>query len=288
MTPRVMVAIASAGRPDLLKAVTANLDRQTAEGLIRVVSVPDEGSLPSELSPAWRSLTGPKGLATQRNTALDVVDVDFVFFFDDDAVIREDFIANALAFFEAHPEVVGMTGRVLLDGAVTGEIAVEKATSALAASTATAIEGRWEPTRELYGCNFGFRTAASTDLRFDQRLPLYSWLEDHDFARRLLSRGPLARVDDCVIVHRAATSGGRQSHVRLGYSQVMNPIYLWKKGSFPGWLAFREIFRPAAKNVAFSVVGSQSAWRRQRLKGNAVAMTDVLRSRITPERITEL
>ena len=80
--------------------------------------------------------------------------------------------------------------------------------------------------------------------------------------------GRLAHVDDCVIVHRGAASGGRQAHVRFGYSQVMNPVYLARKGSFPVWLAAEQIFRPVAKNVARSVMGSTTAWRRERLRGN--------------------
>jgi hypothetical protein len=103
-----------------------------------------------------------------------------------------------------------------------------------------------------------------------------------------MRRGQLARVDDCVIVHRGAASGGRQAHRRLGYSQMMNPIYLCRKGSFPLWLAAWEIFRPVAKNVVYAAGGSSKQWRRERLGGNLTAAADVLRRRFTPERIKEL
>jgi GT2 family glycosyltransferase len=148
--------------------------------------------------------------------------------------------------------------------------------------------GQWTQTRVLYGCNFAFRVSADPTIVFDSRLPLYSWLEDHDFARRLMRSGKLAKVDDCVIVHRGASSGGRQAHRRLGYSQMMNPIYLWRKGSFPLWLAAWEIFRPTAMNVARSIGGSQAPWRRERLAANWMALGDALRGRVTPERILEL
>ena len=181
-------------------------------------------------------MTGVRGLAAQRNAALDALDgIEVVAFFDDDALIRPDYLAKALRFLDTHPDVLGLTGRVLLDGARSGEIDRAVAEEALARS-ATEPTLRWRPTRELYGCNFVVRIGRVPHLRFDPALPLYSWLEDHDFARRLMRLGSLAQVDDCVIVHRAAASGGRQSHVRLGYSQVMNPVYLMRKGSFPLWL----------------------------------------------------
>lgn len=211
-----------------------------------------------------------------------------VFFFDDDAVVRADYVANALAFFAAHPEVVGLTGRVLLDGAVTGEVPMSTAEAALERSFTDPQVGGWTRGRELYGCNFAVRTSAAPTLRFDSRLPLYSWLEDHDFARRLMRFGVLAKVDDCVIVHRAAASGGRQAHERLGYSQVMNPFYLWRKGSFPLWLMVTEMGKRVAKNLVKSAGGSEAGWRRRRVVGNAMAGADILRGRITPERITEL
>jgi cellulose synthase/poly-beta-1,6-N-acetylglucosamine synthase-like glycosyltransferase len=40
-------------------------------------------------------------------------DVDIVAFFDDDAVLRADYLATAVRFLERHPDVLGLTGRVL-------------------------------------------------------------------------------------------------------------------------------------------------------------------------------
>lgn len=282
------IVMASAGRPLLLEQVFANLKDQTEADYTAIVSVPDEASLPRDLPEKWKVVSGTRGLAAQRNAGLTAVDADIIFFFDDDAVVRQDYVKNALAFFAAHPEVVGITGRVLLDGATTGEISPELSASALAESQKSPLTGEWRTTRELYGCNFAYRASEAPELRFDGRLPLYSWLEDHDFARRLMPFGVIAKVDDCVIVHRAAASGGRQSHARLGYSQFMNPIYLWRKGSFPLWLAVWEVFRPVSKNVLYSTRHRESEWRRQRLRGNLIAARDAVRGRITPERITEM
>lgn len=289
--PKVAVVLASAGRRELLAAILSNCRELTGVEFEIVVSVPDEASLPADpgLLDGVRLVVGTRGLAAQRNAGLDALKgADVVAFFDDDAVVRPDYLSNALAFLREHPDVVGLTGQVLLDGAVSGEVSVEAADAALSRSAQEPAAAGWRTTRELYGCNFVVRTGAAPELRFDGRLPLYSWLEDHDFARRLMPSGTLAHVDDCVIVHRAAASGGRQAHLRLGYSQVMNPVYLNRKGSFPLWLAAQQIFRPVAKNVALAAVGPAAPWRRERLRGNVAAVVDVIRGRITPERIVEL
>lgn len=281
------VVLASAGRAGLLAHVVTDLADQTCPDFVRVISVPDEQSLPADRD-GWQVVTGARGLAAQRNAGLAALSgVDVVFFFDDDAVVRPDYIENALGFLAAHPGVVGLTGRVLLDGATRGEVPLTHARDVVATSDRQPT-GRWRSTRQLYGCNFAFRTAAAPQPAFDARLPLYSWLEDHDFARRLMPAGRLAVVEDCVVVHRAAASGGRTEHVRLGYSQVMNPVHLKVKGSFPLWLMLYELGRPVLKNLVRAAAGRESHWRRRRLRGNALAFRDALAGRITPERITVL
>lgn len=285
---RLAVVLASAGRPALLADAVHGCLAQSDVGFRGVISVPDDASLPDD-EPAlagWELVTGVRGLAAQRNAGLDLLagQVDIVVFFDDDAVVRSDYLASALAFFHAHPAVVGLTGRVLDDGKITGEISRASALETLDRSWVEPTTGAWKRTRELYGANFAFRMSSVPQLRFDARLPLYSWLEDHDFARRLLPFGLLAHVEDCQIVHLAAASGGRVNHRRLGYSQVMNAVYLQRKGSFPTWLAAQQILRPAGKNIALSVVGTATCWRRERLRGNVDAFLDVVAGRITPER----
>jgi GT2 family glycosyltransferase len=289
--PTIAVVIASAGRPEQLAEAVITCRAQAAVTFTGVVSVPDAASLPEDCAvlDGWRVVTGVRGLAAQRNAGMDALgDHDLVVFIDDDTVLGPDYLARAAAFFAEHPDVQGLTGRVLADGKITGEIGRDVATSVVAQASAEPPSGRWRWTRELYGCNFVARLDPARRVRFDERLPLYSWLEDHDFARRLRRVGLLAEVDDCVIVHRAVASGGRQAHERLGYSQVMNPVYLNRKGSFPLWLAAQQIFRPVAKNIALSAAGPEARWRRERLRGNALAARDALRGRITPERILEL
>jgi GT2 family glycosyltransferase len=288
----VAIIVASVGRPEVLADVVADLDRQTHPVRHRVLSVPDESSLPEGGAPAGWLVVNDSGLTAQRNVGVRAVpDADVIFFFDDDAVVRDDYVERAVAVFARRPEVVGLTGRVLLDGAAGREIEREVAVSAIKASAehpAGTAQPAEAPVLALYGCNFAYRASAARDVLFDDRLPFYSWLEDRDFARRLARFGRLVRADDCVIVHRGVKSGGRMAHTRFGYSQVMNPCYFIRTGSFSVGLAVHQMFRPVAKNIACSIVGAERGWRRERLRGNLLAAADVVRGRFTPERIREL
>ncbi|KYH45243.1 hypothetical protein AZH51_13825 [Branchiibius sp. NY16-3462-2] len=285
---RVAIVMASAGRAELLGQALDDLLKQSYPVAAHVVSVPDEDSLPRDVDPTWQVVSGSRGLTAQRNAGLDALhDIDVVFFFDDDAVVHNDYISAAVDYFTDNPQCLAITGTVLADGVITGEIDRDPALELVRRWRPSPNGPTSRPSRTLFGANFAIRIGKVPDLRFDERLVLYSWLEDHDVARRLGAVGDLAKISDAVIVHRGASSGGRTNHLRLGYSQIMNPVYLHRKGSFPVWLTAWEIFRPTAKNVVYAFYGPQRSWRRVRLAGNARAVGDACRGRITPERIVQ-
>ncbi|MEH3075703.1 MAG: glycosyltransferase [Quadrisphaera sp.] len=289
--PVVAVVVASAGRPELLGRLVADLAQQTHHDHTLVICTPTPDDLPAGGLASDVVVVHARGAAAQRNTGLDAVpDATHVFFFDDDAVVRPDYLQRALAYFAAHPEVVGVTGRVLLDGsgASAPEVTRSAAEEALTGSLADPLRGAGKPVDELYGCNFGYRADVDPALRFDDRLPLYSWLEDLDFAGRLLRHGSLAKLDDAVVVHLGVKSGGRVAHQRLGYSQVMNPFYLRRKGTISWQRLAYEVGPRLVGNSIRSVRHPERAWRRRRLLGNTRAFGDLARGRFTPERILDL
>jgi GT2 family glycosyltransferase len=291
----VAVIVASAGRPMLLGELINRLSHQTYLPNEVVLSVPSQASLPTlPEDPPFRIVTvlGVRGSAAQRNAGIDgIVEMPtFVVFFDDDAVPRNDYLENCLNTFSANPAVLGLSGRVLLDGAALGsEVSVREADHILASSTPQTSQYKDVAligTSRLYGCNFAVRYECLQTVRFDERLPLYSWLEDLDFSKRLSRLGPLVKSADCVIVHLGAMSGGRTQHYRFGYSQVTNPAHLWRQGSISALEATSLALKPALANVAGSVLGADRSWRLQRLKGNIRSVKDLVRGRITPDAIS--
>ncbi len=283
----VVAVLASAGRPHLLENVLRDVRAQTRRVDGIVVCVPDSASAPQGVGDCV-TVYETKGLAAQRNAGMRAApDATVYFFFDDDAVVRDDYVERALAHFDADRDLVGLTGNVLLDGAASEEIEPDIAVRALHDSRSETSAPTSEPVRGLYGCNFAVRHLEDM-VRFDDRLPLYSWLEDRDFSHRLSRRGRMAKVHDCVIVHLGAKSGGRMAHTRLGFTQVMNPVYFLTKRSFSVREALHEIARPVAMNLVRSLSGASRHWRRRRLRGNLIALVSILRGDIRPERMIDL
>ena len=145
------------------------------------------------------------------------------------------------------------------------------------------------PVPGTYGCNMAFRVVAVREhaIRFDENLPYYSWQEDNDFSRRLGRHGAILRLGAARGVH-LGHKGGKTSGVRLGYSQVANFVYLMRKGSVPGGVAVRHILRNLAANLLHAARPEPWVDRRGRLRGNILALADLLRGRCDPRRITSL
>ena len=158
-----------------------------------------------------------------------------------------------------------------------------------------------------YGRNMAVRVACprQNDLRFDERLPLYAWQEgmpgrrvclaggygwqeDVGLSRRLAAFGRVVQPEAARGVH-LGVKRGRGSGVRLGCSQVADPLYLaGKRCSY----RFGRALPHVARNMAMNIV--RAGWpepyvdRRGRLRGNIFALRDLLHGRMMPERVLEL
>jgi hypothetical protein len=118
-------------------------------------------------------------------------------------------------------------------------------------------------------------------------LPLYGWLEDVDFSRQLARFGRVVSTDATRGVHLGVKQG-RQRGVKLGYSQVANPLYLIGKGTMSPRRALTLIARNLAANTVRSLRAEPWVDRRGRLIGNVRAMLDLVTGRLDPRRIQAL
>jgi GT2 family glycosyltransferase len=285
--PSLAVVIATLGRPDV---VTVTLDyllrTQSLEPAAVIVScvVREDAGNAANL-PGVIVVTGAAGLAKQRNAALAVLPagIDVVVFFDDDFVADAGWLAAAARTFRDELQVVGFTGRVIADGIKGPGLSFDDAVHIVEAADHSAPWSRIEPFSP-YGCNMAFRLSAIGDLRFDERLVLYGWLEDRDFGGALAKRG--GRLIKCASargVHMGVKSG-RVAGDRLGYSQVINPIYMQRKGTMTAGQVAGQIFRNIMSNLLHAVRPEPFIDRRGRLRGNLKGLADVLRGRLEPER----
>lgn len=296
---RLAVIACSVGRPECLKILTRRLHLQTrpAERILFVVpSLADVGGTEGKAmleAQGCEVVLSEKGLPRQRNAGLDALgcDADIVCFFDDDFLPARDALEKMRMAFAQWPKASGMTGHLIKDGIHGPGVSPEEAEALLA---------RWEAEQApqaaariihrglegLYGCNMVIRMADIGAIRFDERLPLYGWQEDIDFAAQL--PGERIKTDAFAGVHLGIKSGRETAGKRLGYSQVANTWYLWRKGTmsarFAGKLAFRNIVANHLK------MARPEPWidRRSRAAGNRLALWEILLGRARPERILTL
>lgn len=292
-SPRLIVGIATRGRPAVLAETLAGLRGQTLTPTAVLVSYAqpeDVGEAPG-LFPEVTFLLSPSGLTRQRNTILKALPAaEVLVFFDDDFFLRPDYLRRMQEVFAAHPSVVVATGRLIADGINGPGFTTAEGQGMLARFDRVSPVGTapW-PVFNAYGCNMALRlvTVQANHLRFNEDLPLYGWYEDVEFSRQMARFGDVVKVPTALGVH-LGVKGGRQSGVRLGYSQVANPVYLARRQSVPWRYALASMGSRSAKNLVRSLWPEPFVDRRGRLRGNLQAWRDLVKGRIHPQRAAQL
>jgi GT2 family glycosyltransferase len=294
MTMRIAVVVATRGRGEMLIHLLNRLKLQTRPPDLVCISGVDESDVTAARAMTGlplRVVFGPPGLTTQRNTAIraSMNEADAIVFFDDDFLPARRWLQRAEDILIRFPEVLGINGHTLADGADGAGISIEAAERLLADHDANDKEPdrEPEPTDSLYGCNMAFRTTVFNRLAFDERLPLYGWLEDHDFSCRVRAVGPLVSSNALWGVHLGLKSG-KTSGVKFGVSQIVNPVYLWRKRSISPSEAARLLLVPLGKNLVKALRPEPYIDRRGRLRGNLLGIAYLLTGRIDPMIVAKL
>ena len=288
---KMSVIICSVGRPEVLDATVQSLLRQSVpvdEILIGTPSIVNV--LQSTLQhPKVTLLLTPTGLTVQRNACLSQVQPssELIAFFDDDMEFAAGYIAAMVALFEQNQDLIASSGNLLYDGGVGKALSREDARKLCAATKTEWREGSniaTTPRKFAYGCNMVYRASAIRGVSFDERLPLYGWLEDSDFSHAI-TRGGKKPVTNCAAsaVH-LGWRGGRIAGRRLGFSQIVNPFYLWHKSgvfSLPH-IIVQCWLRCLTGNILGLAFGEPIEDRPGRLQGNLLGFFHLLSGRMDP------
>lgn len=285
---RLVVCVPTYGRPALARRTIDRLARQTRRPDAVLVSAPDESHVErsDDGTVPVTYVFGALGTSAQRNRLLTAVcgRYDIVAFFDDDFLPADDYLAQVAAAFEANRDWTVLTGDVLRDGANDAGVGYEEAEAILARSSPVppehAVARDWHGG---YGCNMSIRLAAVGTQRFDERLVLYGWLEDLDFTRRVAANGRIIKLNALRGVHMG-TKSGRVNGMPFGYSQVVNPLYLVRKGSLTPRMASNLIARNLLANMGRLLYPEPWVDRRGRLLGNVVAVGHLISGQLLPEK----
>lgn len=290
MALNIVLGVPTVGRAAIVRQVLGDLSAQSRppDRVIvcgsKAADIATLGDLP------WvETILSRAGLPRQRNALIAAAsDADVMLFLDDDFVMAPGYIRAIEEAMIRSPQIVVATGHVVADGIGGPGLAMADAQRAIAA--ADTRSGAVSPVFSGYGCNMAVRLAPMRTHRilFDERLPLYGWQEDVDLSRRLAPFGTVVKVEGAVGAHLGVKLG-RNSGVRLGYSQVANPLYLAGKGAgYPLGRALHHIGRNLAMNIARAPRPEAYVDRRGRLRGNLIAFLDILRRRMAPERVLDL
>lgn len=289
----VIVGIPTYGRREVLRETLMQLERQ--ERLPdRILICPvteddlDEDHAGRLAFPVQR-VHGPQGSCAQRNAILDAAgDADVIVFLDDDYIVDDRFVAEVERIFQQNPDVIAATAHTVFDGIRGPGIDLPGALAILALDRPPEV-GRLSPIDVAPSGNSAFRLAGvrRAGARFDEKLPLYAWCEDVDFSGQLGRHGRVVLSTALRGVHRGVKRG-RTSGLRFGYSQIANPIYIVRKGTMPWRRAVRFLVGNVGANLFGSLRPQGLIDRRGRLKGNLIALWDLMRGRLAPQRILTL
>jgi GT2 family glycosyltransferase len=255
-----------------------------------IVSVPADKDVSSDTR-ALESvtvITGSHGLTAQRNLALRSIKgtPEAIVFLDDDVELDERYIEEILSTYRAHPEVAVVNGANLAHGIyLAGSLDRSTAKDLIRRRRETSIKvPDIISMRTAYGCRMSMRGSLLGKVSFDERLALYGYLEDLDFALTCRKYGTIVENPRALSVH-IEVAFGRIGEKRRGYSEVVNPFYIWSKrtGSRLSRAALSSAYR-SLRNAIHAVTGKG----HERLLGNLIGWRDVLTGRGRPEKILEM
>jgi len=303
---KAFVVVATKGRAKETFELLNYLANQTYEIERIVVVGSEEGDVSGlNLHPLARSckaviLLSEAGSCAQRNAGLEIIlpltqqnnPKDwFVAFFDDDFRPQLNWIESCANTFLRYPNKVGMCGKLLADGVKHLGLTEKEVQDYLSGKIKSQATG-WDfndlfDIGCLYGCNMAFKGTVARVERLDENLPLYGWQEDYDYCSRALKYGGLIYNPACIGVHMGISSG-RTSGVRFGYSQIANPIYLYKKNTMPFKKVYQLISRNILSNFIRTILLNDQKDYRGRLYGNFKAICDLVLSKCHPLNVKNL
>jgi glycosyltransferase involved in cell wall biosynthesis len=292
----IAVIISTLNRPAVLHDTVLSIQRQCTRPRQILVSSPSLGHvLRQTLSLSQvQFVQSPIGSCAQRNAALGAVspDTDLIAFLDDDIELCNSYFEEMVRLFKSRPEIIVSSGFMLHDGGRGSRITRERARELCDKQDGAATTGDLgvEPLDYGYGCNFVCRYSRARNFRFDERLPLYGWLEDSDFSHRCTQglHGPVTNLR-AQAIHLGWRSG-RTSGLRLGFSTIVNPMYLRQKAKI---FSLRHVIvnlwgRCLIGNIIGLLTNDREYDRAGLLKGNLAGFRHLLSGRCEPEEVLRL
>lgn len=202
--------------------------------------------LPTALQPTFRLIRlAPKSSALARATGQKAASGEILFFFDDDIILPNNYIEEALHYLTANPTIMAIGG-VYIDktiqsrkpgsfviGRLFGIYADGRCNQLLASGWADYVRGKY--TEEiscaewLFGCNIAVRASTFSAVEFEARMQAWSFLDDVFFGTVLKEKfGECMRIlPDLRVIHDPPASGGEITLATLRM-RIIHRFILWR------------------------------------------------------------
>jgi glycosyltransferase involved in cell wall biosynthesis len=294
---KTTVVICSANRAEVLsETLDSVIHGQSVPPCEIIVSVFDQAHVNEKTRAASGVrvvLSARPGTCAQRNVAAKVVHTPYTLFLDDDVELAPNFIESMERLLQEVEDAVAATGVMVVDGA-GGDKGLDRESAKAYAVNYVPEHGNYDQGegQQMSGRgNLFIRTKMFDKVLFDENLPLYGWLEDLDFATNCLRYGRIVMNTGTCFAH-LRTPGGRTSGLRFGYSQIVNPLYLWRKSGKPGLsnVIVQHWMIRIAYNCFYTLIGKPSDRndRIGRFRGNLIALGHLLSGKVDPSYILQL
>lgn len=222
------------------------------------------------------------GLTLQRNIGISKLESapQIVCFFDDDVELDRFYIETVVHKFESDKSIVGVSGnivnekrRMFFDRVIRRLFFITDNTSGKLLLSGD-VGHIFAPVQDkevdvLSGCNMSYRSNIlfEFNLRFDEKLNDYAYMEDQDFSSRVLKYGKLVQISNAKLIHHV-TAISRSKQKQLFASYIINSYYLFKKNLSPNtfnyicyvWRITGKIFDASAKSIRYVSWGPLAGW----------------------------
>lgn len=252
---KTSVVIPTVNGPDLALRLLDLLDRQTIK--------PDEVIITEQGSYLWDHVSSghsfhlkpvyldQKSLALSREIGSKDAVGDIIFFLDDDIIIPETYISDAISFFENNPSIIAIGGRYLDDSIIN------RSSFSLFLGRILWVYGdgmrnkvllsgwtdyvRNAPVEKetyadwLFGCNSVIRKHAFDQVSFEKEMKAWSFMEDVFIGteiRNAFGNKSMMILPQLKVIHAPTSSAGSISPVTLRMRLLHRYMY-WYKYLYP-------------------------------------------------------
>lgn len=185
------------------------------------------------------------GLTRQRNRGIDTATGDILYFFDDDTILKPEYLATMQDTFTQFPHYIGGMGNVtniapyrLTPHRIFKKIFFHQHDYGTGNFTLSGVPThvygtqKFRTIKTIGGCCMSFRKKLFEHERFDEKLNRYGYLEDADLARRAGKWGTLFYQPSARLEHHHSPLN-RDAIVDNRAMFIANSWYLFFKNEWP-------------------------------------------------------